>query len=266
MLALMEVPEYLQQMYEQYKKLSQAIYNAIKEAGEDRKIAQGTNLLQLTDELSFVYIVDGFFKLFINGKPVRLYSDSDFIISGGKSEKDATLEGEFGGKVVVFTRETLFKIISRHQKMMDALFRLTDLENKINRTLAATLMRQDAAPDFLMKEYEDGDIIINEGEKSTDIFEMLSGEAEALQGDTVVGKINEGEIFGEVSFFTGEARNATVRATESCMVRIINQSNFAEMIKNNPNFAIAISRTLAKRSSDVNRRLSESTTIELIQE
>ncbi|MDA8137957.1 MAG: hypothetical protein M0036_04815 [Desulfobacteraceae bacterium] len=120
MLAMIEIPEYLDKMYAHYKQLSKAIYDPIKSIGEERKVPKGSNLLAITDEPAFVYIADGFFKLFI----------------------------------------------------------------------------------------------------------------------------------------TGEPRNATVEAAEACMVRVINQNNFAEMIKSNPNFAISVSRTLSKRFSDVNKRLS----------
>lgn len=257
MLALVEIPQRLETMYAQYKQLSQAIYNPIQKIGEPRQVPQGTDLFKLTDKLAFVYICEGFFKLLINGKPVRLYSDSDFIVTGSHTDPDAVLTGDFGGQVAIFDTAKIIHLTTRHPKLLNALFKLTDLENRINRALAANLMRQDTNADFTLKEYNEGETIILEGDQSTEIYELLSGEAEAIQGDKTVGKINEGEIFGEVSFFTGEPRNASVKATETCMVRIINQSNFAEMMKTNPNFAKSISRTLAKRFSDVNKRLAQ---------
>lgn len=257
MLALVEIPQYLEKLYAQYKQLALAIYQPIQNIGEPKQVPQGTDLFGLTKQLAFVYISDGFFKLFINGKPVRLYSESDFIIAGSHTETDVVLTGDFGGQVVIFDTPTLIKAATRHPNLLYAIFKLTDLENRINRGLAANLMRQDANSDFTLKEFNEGETLIVEGDQSTDIYEMLSGEAEAIHGNQIVGKINEGEIFGEVSFFTGEPRNASVKATETCMVRIINQGNFAGMIKSNPNFAISISRTLAKRFSEVNRQLAE---------
>lgn len=258
MLALVEIPQRLETLYAQYKQLARAIYNPIQNVGEAKQVPQGTDLFKLTEKLAFVYICEGFFKLLINGKPVRLYSESDFIITGSHNGTEAVLTGDFGGQVVVFDTSKIIKIATRHPKLLNAIFKLTDLENRINRALAANLMRQDANTDFTLKEFNEGETIILEGDQSTDIYELISGEAEAVRDDKAVGTINEGEIFGEVSFFTGEPRNASVKATETCMVRIINESNFAEMMKTNPNFARSISRTLAKRFSDVNKRLAQS--------
>lgn len=256
MLALIEIPEDLQMMYAQYKETSQAIYDQIKDLGREQKVPQGADLLRLAQEPVFIYISDGFFKLLINDQTVRLYSGSDFVVSEADPGAGTALKSEFGGKVVIFRQASLIENAIKQRDLLDALFNLANLENNINRTLAAAFMRQETIPDFLLVAYEEGETIINEGDNSTEIFEMISGSAKAMQGSTEVGIINEGEIFGEVSFFTKEPRNATVIATQSCMVRVISEDNFASMIKGNPNFAISISRTLAKRSSEVNRRLS----------
>ena len=103
---------------------------------------------------------------------------------------------------------------------------------------------------------EEGDIIIKEGNESRNIFEMVSGSVDASKNNRQLGIIHEGEVFGEVSFFTGKRRTATVTALEKCMVRVIHQDNFADMIRHNPSFVISISETLAKRIVNLNQKLT----------
>ncbi len=256
MLALVEVPDYVQNMYATYKKLAKEVYSFVKDSGENERAQNEKDLLRLKEEFSIIYINEGFFKLFHKGNVVRLYSESDFIISGSESEPDSILCSDFAGEVTVFEKNAFFDKIKSDKKILETWITLTDLENKINRTLAGTYIQQTISPDFSLKEFKEDDIIILEGDKSTDIFELISGSAKAYQKDNEVGPINEGEIFGEVRFFTGEPRTATVKASQKCMVRIINETNFADMIRHNPNFAISVSKTLAKRVANVTLKLS----------
>ena len=256
MLALVEVPDYVQKMYATYKKLTQEVYSFVKDSGENERVKNEQDLLRLKEEFSVIYITEGFFKLFHKGNVVRLYSESDFIISGSESEPDSMLSSDFTGGVTVFEKNAFFDKIKSDNEILETWVTLTDLENKINRTLAGTYIQQTVSPDFSLKEFKEDDLIILEGDKSTDIFELISGSAKAYQKDNEVGSINEGEIFGEVSFFTGELRTATVKASQKCMVRVINEVNFADMIRHNPNFAISVSKTLARSVANVTQRLS----------
>ncbi len=256
MIALVEVPDYVRKMYVTYKKLAQEVYSFVKDSGENERVQHEKDLLRLKQEFSIIYITEGFFKLFNRGNVVRLYSESDFIISGSESEPDSTIISDFAGGVTVFEINAFLDKIKSDNKILETWVTLTDLENKINRALAATYMQQTVSPDFSLKGFNENDIIILEGDESTDIFEMISGSAKAFQKDNEVGTINEGEIFGEVSFFTGEPRTATVKASKKCMVRVINEGNFSDMIRYNPSFAISVSKTLAKRVSAVNQMLS----------
>ncbi len=256
MLALVEVPDYVQKMYSTYKKLAQEVYSFVKGSGKNEQVQHEKDLLRLKEEFSIIYITEGFFRFVNKDNVVRLYSESDFIISGSDFEPDSTLSSDFAGNVTVFDKNSFLDKIKSDNTILEKWVTLTDLESRINRSLAGTFIQKTVSPDFSLKEYKEDDIIILEGDESTDIFELISGSATVFQKDNEVGSIHEGEIFGEVSFFTGEPRTATVKASRNCMVRVINEANFADMIRHNPSFAISVSKTLAKRVADVTQRLS----------
>ena len=55
-----------------------------------------------------------------------------------------------------------------------------------------------------------------------------------LVDDVVVGRINEGEIFGAMAALTQSDRSATVRARTRCSVVKVRKEQFTDLIANNP--------------------------------
>lgn len=75
-------------------------------------------------------------------------------------------------------------------------------------------------PHSLLREYEEGDVIIEAGSFTPCVFQMVSGAAEVIVGGSIVGHINTGDMFGEIAFLTKETAGASVVATghTSCYV------------------------------------------------
>jgi CRP-like cAMP-binding protein len=79
------------------------------------------------------------------------------------------------------------------------------------------------------KTYQDGQIIIAEGNSWNGIYVLVSGTVEISK--TVGGKksiielLKEGEMFGEVDFLGGITRTATVRAIGETTVGIIDRAS-----------------------------------------
>lgn len=58
-----------------------------------------------------------------------------------------------------------------------------------------------------------GDDLIRPGDKDDSFYILTSGEVEVMIGNKVLATIPEGSVFGEISFFDGALRSATVRAS-----------------------------------------------------
>lgn len=66
-----------------------------------------------------------------------------------------------------------------------------------------------------------GDDLIRAGDKDDSFYILTSGEVEVTIGDKVLATIPEGSVFGEISFFDGALRSATIRAkTKGSAVRV----------------------------------------------
>jgi CRP/FNR family cyclic AMP-dependent transcriptional regulator len=255
MLSVGDGPHDIEEIYKQYKNLSRKIYQALEKYAQRQRLPSNQDLLQVVGHDKIAFIREGYFKLQHTGKAVRLYSEGDFIASD-PAFKEYRLSSDFGCEISLFDRTTLLKAISANPKIQEAWTRLWLMENSINLSLCAHLMTEDIEADFGFKQFNAGDIIIQQGEMPRAIYEMMSGEAVVLKDGIEVGRVNAGEIFGEVGFLTGGTRSATVEATSDCFVRVVNKDDFLALIERNPHLIISISKTLAKRLVELNEKLA----------
>ncbi len=100
--------------------------------------------------------------------------------------------------------------------------------------ITAANTRDDAVATPGFEEYQPGEAIINQGERADYVFNLSSGTAEVIVDDVVVGRINEGEIFGAMAALTQSDRSATVRALTRCSVVKVPKEQFADLIRSNP--------------------------------
>jgi len=73
------------------------------------------------------------------------------------------------------------------------------------------IIRMTASVKF--KRYAKGDVIMNLGEKTREIYFILNGSAVVVvEGKKIVATIDSGNMFGEMAFLTKSPRNATILA------------------------------------------------------
>ena len=81
----------------------------------------------------------------------------------------------------------------------------------------------------LSRTFKKGETIFHQGSQSDCAFIIGSGSVEILQetreGEKVIGKLKENEIFGEVGLFDGQPRTTTARALEASVMYVITRNN-----------------------------------------
>jgi serine/threonine protein kinase len=60
--------------------------------------------------------------------------------------------------------------------------------------------------------------VIQEGEVDDSFYILISGDVTVRKGQKVVNTLGKGECFGEMSYLTGEARNATIVTDNECVL------------------------------------------------
>ena len=94
-----------------------------------------------------------------------------------------------------------------------------------------------------------GEVLVREGDPSDRFFVVLSGRFTVHKGDSTgsLAEIGQGELVGEVGFFAGLPRTATVLAARDSIVLEIRGSHFEKAAEALPSLRQAVTTFLARR-------------------
>ena len=81
----------------------------------------------------------------------------------------------------------------------------------------------------LCRAFKKGETIFQQGSPSNCAYIIGSGSVELIketkEGEKVIGKLMENEIFGEMGLFDGQPRSTTARALEKSVMHVITRNN-----------------------------------------
>lgn len=112
----------------------------------------------------------------------------------------------------------------------------------------------------LGKVYEDGEVIICQGEVGTCMYVIQEGQVEVvLEGDNKevqLGVRGEGEFLGEMAIFDRDVRSATVRALGRARVLTVDKKNFMRRVHEDPSLAFRLVETMSRRIRELNTEVA----------
>jgi small-conductance mechanosensitive channel/CRP-like cAMP-binding protein len=108
--------------------------------------------------------------------------------------------------------------------------------------------------------YGDGEVIVKQGSAGTLFFIIVSGEVDvSIQQAgrrSRVATLSAGDVFGEMSFLTGERTNATISAKGDCTVLTLSHTELKDVLSVNTELADELAAVLAKRQENADRTLA----------
>ena len=111
----------------------------------------------------------------------------------------------------------------------------------------------------LGKDYQDGDIIVREGETGNCMYEIQSGKVEILrdkEGQEVkLAVLGPGNFFGEMSIFEREVRSATVRAQGPVRALTVDKKTLLTRISADPTLAFRLLEKLSGRIRELDKEI-----------
>ncbi len=112
-----------------------------------------------------------------------------------------------------------------------------------------------------VKKYAADEIFFNFGDSGREMYIILKGRVgvfiNSFDGfQTKVAELKAGDFFGEMSLLEGMPRSATVSSLEETVVLIINDSNFEQVISQQPSLALRIMKGMSNRVRQQNEELS----------
>lgn len=255
MLTLGNVTDDLEDLYNEFKALSAAMYDKLESLGSPHLLKADVDLLSLREQGAALYIKEGYFRLLFGNKVVRLYSENDFISAVQKIE-GTSLSSEFAAEVVVFNWKEAISFIQSRGDLLEEWFSLMSLENRINLELCARLTDERLHPSLELRQFGDSDVIIQEGKESDEVYEMITGQGVVSVSGNEVGFVETGEIFGEAGVLVDSPRTASVTADGQCFVRVVKKEDFFKLLEVDRHLSASIAKTLAKRLTALNRRMA----------
>lgn len=113
-------------------------------------------------------------------------------------------------------------------------------------------MLQHVLPRVEWVELGGGDVLLREGEVDESLFFVLSGRLRVFTTDaegqrTEIGEVARGETVGEMAFFTGEPRTATVAALRDSVLARFSKEVFRELLLAYPLVSLNMTRLVIER-------------------
>ena len=116
------------------------------------------------------------------------------------------------------------------------------------------------SPGSLGKTYEDGEVIVKQGDVGDCMYVVQSGTVEVLsqrEGKLIPLRVlGAGEVVGEMSVFDREVRSATVRAKGTARLLTIDRRTFLSRVQEDPSIALNIVRTMSRRIRELSDELT----------
>jgi flavin-dependent dehydrogenase len=113
----------------------------------------------------------------------------------------------------------------------------------------------------LDKVYQDGEIIINQGETGDCMYVIQSGQVEVVQvegsHEVHLAKLGEGDFFGEMALFEREVRSTSVRAKDKVRLLTIDKKTLLRWIQEDPSMAFRILQKMSSRIRELDGQLSQ---------
>ena len=95
--------------------------------------------------------------------------------------------------------------------------------------------------------YGQGKVIMQEGQAGVLMYVVLEGRVTIAMQNSVVEKIGPGGMFGEMALIESAKRLASAVAETDCALLAINRNVFLELVKDNPEFGIALLGAVGER-------------------
>jgi len=112
-----------------------------------------------------------------------------------------------------------------------------------------------ARHDIELRRFQAGEKIFLEGDPGSTMFVVRTGKVNIITYGSVLENVGPGGVFGEIALIDEEPRSAAAMAAEDTEVASIDKAKFLALLSEQPQFALLIMRTLARRVRRMNENL-----------
>jgi CRP-like cAMP-binding protein len=218
---------------------------------------------------SFFVIVEGrvrVFKAQTGGSEITLahLSEGAFfgemaLLSG--APRTANVAAEEDTELLEVTDAVLRDVVRKFPRVAVSLKKFYR-QRLLNNVMAISPLFKDFAPAerksivdrFKMRQFAQGEVLIAEGTVSDGLYVVLHGAVavetrDASNQRVILARLNEGEVFGEMSLITRKSTTASVTALTNSIVLKLPRENFQELVLTHPQILEVVSTLTEQRLS-----------------
>jgi PPM family protein phosphatase len=112
-----------------------------------------------------------------------------------------------------------------------------------------------------VRQYQDGDEIVREGEAGDELFIVLTGQVRVHSGETTITRFGPGQHFGEMSLVDKSPRSASVSSEQEAQLLVIRRRDFFDLVRSDHSLAVKLLwsfvNVLSQRLRVTSRNLGE---------
>jgi CRP-like cAMP-binding protein len=112
----------------------------------------------------------------------------------------------------------------------------------------STSERRDLVQRFRARDFPGGQVLIHEGREADGLYVVLSGEVEVMAGGQRLARLQEGELFGEMSLLRKGPASATVRTSRKTSLIRLPRQDFDELILSHPQILVLVAELTDTRA------------------
>lgn len=212
--------------------------------------------------LYFYVILSGQVRISQKNKKIRVLNDHDIfglenvVFSRPSSYSAKALTKS---RVAMYGPEALDHFIHETPRMIQSIM-VSTLHQLMQTTQNLTQESETfALDDVRVNFYSDNETVIEEGYVGTDFYRLVSSQGGlkvSIQGRHIATIAKPGEFFGEMAGLLGLPRQATVTSIGDSVVEVYNMDDLDIIIRDYPDVALQMMRTLVSRLIEVNRKLT----------
>ncbi len=112
----------------------------------------------------------------------------------------------------------------------------------------------------LGKTYEDGQIIIHQGDEGNCMYVIQEGQVEIIleneDQEIKLGVRGKGEFIGEMAIFDRDVRSATVRSMGRSRILTVDKKNFMRRVHEDPSLAFRLVEVMSHRIRELGEEVT----------
>jgi len=108
----------------------------------------------------------------------------------------------------------------------------------------------------LQVKFSAGEVVFSENDLTRDLYVLLTGKIEVFQKGVLLAMIEkQGAFFGEMAMLSGQARTATIRTKDNCIMLKVPPKQLPQLVKHMPDLTMRMAKNLAMMVNNSNKGL-----------